>query len=380
MEWSPVYTVAMLAFLIGIVFGSVAHKTNFCTMGAVSDWINFGDRNRLRAWLLAIGISILLSQGLHFYGLVELRQSIYLIPKFSWLAYLLGGLLFGIGMTLASGCGQRTLVRLGGGNLKSLVVMVFLGLTAYMTMRGLLAPLRVNATEPVAIDLLKFGISDQGIGSVIAALAGYENPSTVSMGIAVLLGGGLILHAFSSASFRHSFNDVLAGVVVGLIIPVGWYITGVIGFDDFEPVRVESYTFVGPIGESLQYLMTFTGATIDFGVAAVAGVIFGSFIYAIATGKFRLETFLDRADMIRHILGGMLMGFGGVLALGCTVGQGISGMSTLALGSLLTLTAIIFGAALTMKVDYYLMDDEGMLAALHQALSDMKLMPPRRSQ
>ena len=380
MDWSPVYTVAMLAFLIGIVFGSVAHKTNFCTMGAVSDWINFGDRNRLRAWLLAIGISILLSQGLHFYGLVELRQSIYLIPKFSWLAYLLGGLLFGIGMTLASGCGQRTLVRLGGGNLKSLVVMVFLGLTAYMTMRGLLAPLRVNATEPVAIDLLKFGISDQGIGSVIAALAGYENPSTVSMGIAVLLGGGLILHAFSSASFRHSFNDVLAGVVVGLIIPAGWYITGVIGFDDFEPVRVESYTFVGPIGESLQYLMTFTGATIDFGVAAVAGVIFGSFIYAIATGKFRLETFLDRADMIRHILGGMLMGFGGVLALGCTVGQGISGMSTLALGSLLTLTAIIFGAALTMKVDYYLMDDEGMLAALHQALSDMKLMPPRRSQ
>ena len=380
MEWSPVYTVAMLAFLIGIVFGSVAHKTNFCTMGAVSDWINFGDRNRLRAWLLAIGISILLSQGLHFYGLVELRQSIYLTPKFSWLAYLLGGLLFGIGMTLASGCGQRTLVRLGGGNLKSLVVMVFLGLTAYMTMRGLLAPLRVNATEPVAIDLLKFGISDQGIGSVIAALAGYENPSTVSMGIAVLLGGGLILHAFSSASFRHSFNDVLAGVVVGLIIPVGWYITGVIGFDDFEPVRVESYTFVGPIGESLQYLMTFTGATIDFGVAAVAGVIFGSFIYAIATGKFRLETFLDRADMIRHILGGMLMGFGGVLALGCTVGQGISGMSTLALGSLLTLTAIIFGAALTMKVDYYLMNDEGMLAALHQALSDMKLMPPKRRQ
>jgi uncharacterized membrane protein YedE/YeeE len=379
-DWSPVYTVAMLAFLIGIVFGSVAHKTNFCTMGAVSDWINFGDRNRLRAWLLAIGISILLSQGLHFYGLVELRQSIYLTPKFSWLAYLLGGLLFGIGMTLASGCGQRTLVRLGGGNLKSLVVMVFLGLTAYMTMRGLLAPLRVNATEPVAIDLLKFGISDQGIGSVIAALAGYENPSTVSMGIAVLLGGGLILHAFSSASFRHSFNDVLAGVIVGLIIPAGWYITGVIGFDDFEPVRVESYTFVGPIGESLQYLMTFTGATIDFGVAAVAGVIFGSFIYAIATGKFRLETFLDRADMIRHILGGMLMGFGGVLALGCTVGQGISGMSTLALGSLLTLTAIIFGAALTMKVDYYLMDDEGMLAALHQALSDMKLMPPRRSQ
>jgi uncharacterized membrane protein YedE/YeeE len=379
-DWSPVYTVAMLAFLIGIVFGSVAHKTNFCTMGAVSDWINFGDRNRLRAWLLAIGISILLSQGLHFYGLVELRQSIYLIPKFSWLAYLLGGLLFGIGMTLASGCGQRTLVRLGGGNLKSLVVMVFLGLTAYMTMRGLLAPLRVNATEPVAIDLLKFGISDQGIGSVIAALAGYENPSTVSMGIAVLLGGGLILHAFSSASFRHSFNDVLAGVIVGLIIPAGWYITGVIGFDDFEPVRVESYTFVGPIGESLQYLMTFTGATIDFGVAAVAGVIFGSFIYAIATGKFRLETFLDRADMIRHILGGMLMGFGGVLALGCTVGQGISGMSTLALGSLLTLTAIIFGAALTMKVDYYLMNDEGMLAALHQALVDMKLMPPKRRQ
>ena len=130
-------------------------------------------------------------------------------------------------------------------------------------------------------------------------------------------------------------NNLLAGIVIGLIIPAGWYVTGVIGFDDFEPVRLESYTFIAPTAESLQYLMTFTGSTISFGVAAVFGVMLGSFLYVILTGKFLLETFSDRSDMVRHLLGAVAMGFGGVLALGCTIGQGVTGMSTLALGSLL---------------------------------------------
>jgi len=372
MEWTPVYTVSALAFVLGIAFGAVGNKTNFCTMGAVSDWVNMGDKNRLRAWFLAIGLAIVLSQVLQARGLIDLSQAIYLTPNFGWLGYILGGILFGIGMTLASGCGQRTLVRVGGGNLKSLVALLFLGLTAYMTMRGLLALVRVNVIEVTNVTL---DLPSQGIGTLLAAAIGTESTVVVNWVLTAVIGGGLILFALASRDFRRSFDNLLAGIAIGLIIPAGWYVTGVVGFDDFEPVRLESYTFIAPTAESLQYLMTFTGSTISFGVAAVFGVILGSFLYVILTGKFRLEYFTGRDDLLRHIFGGMLMGFGGVLAMGCTVGQGITGMSTLALGSLMALASIVFGSALTMKVEYHRLDDMGFLAALRRALADMKLMP-----
>jgi uncharacterized membrane protein YedE/YeeE len=375
MEWTPLYKVAAAAFLLGVVFGAVGNKTNFCTMGAVSDWVNMGDKNRLRAWLLAIGLAVVATQILRATGVVDLGEAIYLTPNFGWLGYLLGGFLFGIGMTLASGCGQRTLVRVGGGNLKSLVVMLFLGLTAYMTMRGLLALVRVNAIDVANIRL---DAGSQGIDALLASAAGVENVTAVSWAVTALLGGGLIVYSLASRDFRRSFDNLLAGIVVGLIIPAGWYVTAVIGFDDFEPVRLESYTFVAPTAESIQYLMTFTGSTISFGVAAVFGVILGSFLYVITTGKFRLESFVGAPDMKRHIVGGILMGFGGVLALGCTIGQGVTGMSTLALGSLMALASIVFGSALTMKIEYYLLDEEGFVTALRRALADMRLMPAAR--
>jgi uncharacterized membrane protein YedE/YeeE len=189
------------------------------------------------------------------------------------------------------------------------------------------------------------------------------------------LGGGLEIYAFLGKELRRSFDNILAGLVIGLVIAAGWYITGVVGFDDFDPVRLESYTFIAPTGQGLMYLQTFTGSTINFGIAAVFGVILGSFLYAVLTGKFRLETFRDQNDMVRHMLGGVFMGFGGVLALGCTIGQGITGMSTLASGSVLALISIVFGSALTMKIDYYKMDDEGFFSALRNALADMRLFP-----
>jgi uncharacterized membrane protein YedE/YeeE len=378
MEWEPVYRVALLGFLVGIVFGVMVNKTNFCTMGAISDWVNMGSKDRLRAWFLAIGVAILASQTLQAAGVVDLGEALYLTQNFGWLGHIFGGTLFGIGMTLSSGCGQRTLVRVGGGNLKSLVVLLILGLTAYMTMRGLLALLRVNVIEVTNVDLASAGIADQGIGTLIAAAVGLENVAQANMIVAALLGGGLVIYAFAAKSFRGSFDNIVAGLIIGLIIAAGWYATGVIGYDDFEPVRFESYTFVAPTAESMMYLMTFTGSTINFGIAAVFGVILGSFIYVVLTGKFRIETFTDRDDMIRHIKGGFLMGFGGVLALGCSIGQGVTGMSTLALGSLLSLVSIIFGSALTMKVEYYRLDDISFFAALRQSLTDMRLFPGSR--
>ncbi|MGA9572465.1 MAG: YeeE/YedE family protein [Lysobacterales bacterium] len=380
MEWEPVYRVAMLSFLVGLVFGAVVNKTNFCTMGAVSDWVNMGNKGRLRAWSLAIGIATLITQALQFGEIIDISDAIYLTPNFGWLGYLAGGFLFGVGMTLASGCANRTLVRVGGGNLKSLVVMIFIGLTAYMTMRGLLALVRTNVIEKTNIDLGAHGVPDQGIATFLSQVLGVENAPLAHNIVALLLGGGLIIYALKGKELRRSFDNLLAGAGIGLIIPTGWYITGVVGFDDFEPLRLESFTFTGPTADQLMYLMTFTGSTINFGIAAVFGVILGSFLYAVLTGKFRLETFTDRSDMIRHMFGGGLMGFGGVLALGCTIGQGITGMSTLALGSLLALVSIIFGSALTMKIEYYRMDENGFFSALRYALADMHLFPGTKAK
>lgn len=375
MELDNVHAVALWAFVVAVVFGAVAGKTHFCTMGAVSDWVNMNDKRRLRAWFLAMGLAIVGAQLLQAAGYIDLGKSIYLTANFSWLGHLLGGLLFGIGMTLGSGCGQRTLVRVGSGNLKSLVVMLMLGITAYMTLRGLLALFRVNVIEVTNVDLSAYALSDQGIASLIAGVIGIDNVKLLNWAVAALIGLGLVIVAFASRDFRKSIDNILAGLVVGLCVVAGWYITGVIGFDEFEPIRFESYTFVAPVGNNLQYLMTFTGSTISFGVATVFGVITGSLLYAVLSGNFRIETFSNRADMIRHIIGGVLMGFGGVVAMGCTIGQGVTGLSTLAIGSFITLVTIIFGSALTMKVEYYLLDNRGFLNALHSALADLRLLP-----
>jgi uncharacterized membrane protein YedE/YeeE len=245
-------------------------------------------------------------------------------------------------------------------------------------MRGLLALVRINVVETANINLAAYQIPDQGIATLAVHLLGMENTPQINGIVALLLGGGLVAYALKGKELRRSFDNILAGVAIGLIIPAGWYITGVVGFDDFEPLRLESFTFTGPTADELMYLMTFTGSTINFGIAAVLGVILGSFLYVIVTGKFRVETFIDRSDMIRHMLGGILMGFGGVLALGCTIGQGITGMSTLALGSLLALISIIFGSALTMKIEYYRMDENGFFSAVRCALADMHLFPGAR--
>ena len=375
MELSNVQNVALWAFVVAAVFGAVANKTNFCTMGAISDWINIGNKNRLRAWFLAIGIAVIGSQLLQSMTALDLGNSIYLTSNFGWLGHLVGGSLFGIGMTLASGCGQRTLVLVGSGNLKSLVVMLVLGVSAYMTLRGLIALFRINVIEVTNIDLTQMEIQDQGIDTIIAALTGIENVTMLTWVVAAIVGLGLIGFAFKSREFRTSFDNVLAGISIGIIVTAAWYITGIVGFDDFEPVPLESFTFVAPVGNSVQYLMTYTGSTINFGIAAVFGVIAGSFLYAITAGKFQIQTFASRNDMVAHLIGAVLMGFGGVLSLGCTIGQGVTGMSTLALGSLITLGSIIFGSALTMKVQYYQIDEQPFLLALRSSLADMRLLP-----
>ena len=276
-----------------------------------------------------------------------MNESIYLTPVLGWLGAIAGGLLFGFGMTLAGGCGSKTLVRLGAGSLKSLVVAIVLGIFAYMTLRGLIALARVQV-EATNLDLEQAGFAAQGLPNLLAGTTGISIDAARWVTL-LAFAGGLLWFCFTSPAFRASRRDIAAGVIIGAVVPLAWITTGVVGADDFDPTRLASVTFVAPVGESLVYLMTFTGATINFGIAAVGGVIVGSFLAARASGTFQIEGFTLADDMIRHIVGAALMGTGGVMALGCTIGQGITGMSTLALASLIALLSIIAGGICGMR-------------------------------
>jgi len=363
MENMPVSTtVAVLGFILGAVFGATAQRTNFCIMGSISDMVLMENLNRFRSWLLTMAVAILGSQILFALGIVDLTKSIYLTTNLGWAGAIIGGALFGFGMVLAGGCGSKTLVRLGAGNLKSLVVGLFLGIFAYMTLRGLIGIARLQLEGATNIELKTSGLKAQGIPDIISVMTGLALPNVRWVVIALFV-LGLLWFCFKDRAFRQSPRDIMAGLIIGALVPIGWYITGVIGHDDFEPARLASLTFVAPVGESIQYLMTFTGSTINFGIATVGGVIVGSFIMAGVRREFRLESFVDAPDMLRHMIGGALMGIGGVMALGCTIGQGITGMSTLAIGSLIAILSIIGGGILGMK--YF---EEGSLSGAIKAL------------
>jgi len=360
-------TVAWGAFILAFIFGAVGNKTNFCTMGAVSDWVNMGDGSRMRMWLLAIAVAVLGANALQVAGVIDLSKSIYQGPSFTWLSYIVGGFLFGVGMTLGSGCGSKTLIRIGGGSLKSLVVFVFLGIAAYMTLRGLFGAFRVDVLEKASVTLAG--------GQDLPALASRTLGGAKSTWVTVLslgIGLGLIAFVYASRDFRASFDYTLGGVVTGLVVIGGWWVSGSLGhlaehpetlqeaFVGTNTGRMESFSFVSPMAFSLEYLMLWTDKSkiITYGIGSAAGVIAGSAVYTLATKQFRWEGFISAEDTASHVIGGILMGFGGITALGCTVGQGITGFSTLALGSIITFVAIIAGAAATMKWQYWRMTRE----------------------
>ena len=370
MEFEHYQLIALYGFLVAMAFGAIANRTHFCTMGAISDWINMGSRTRFRVWLLAMGIAVIGTQSLYLTGQVDLSGTIYHGTAFSWFGYMFGGFLFGIGMTIGSGCGQRTLVRVGSGNLKSLVLLLVLAVTAYMTLRGLLALVRLEITGPTTIDLAERGFASQGFDELIGTATGISK-TAIGIAMTALVGGGIVLYALRDRKVRTEFDNLLAGVGVGLVIVAAWFITGVLGYDDFEPTPVEGVSFINPVGNTLAYLMTYTGSTISFGIVLVLGTITGSFLYSLLTGTLRTEVFHDRSDLVNHLYGGVLMGFGGVLSLGCTIGQGITGMSTLAPGSVLALLSIIAGGAMTMKMQYYLYDGMGWWHAVKCTASDL---------
>ena len=352
------------ALACGVAFGAVAQRSHFCTMGAVSDIVNMGDWTRMRMWLLAIAVAMIGFNVLVYSGALDAKHSVYTGAKLLWLSYLVGGLMFGFGMVLASGCGSKTLVRIGGGSLKSLVVFVVLAIAAYATLRGVTAVARVATLDAVAITLP----SGQDLPSLLAHATGLAKPM-----LALLLGSGigLLLLAFCLAKPEgRGAEVVMTGVVIGLLVVAVWWVSGRLGHlaehpQTLEEVflatnsqRMESLTFVAPMAYTVDWLILFSDKSkvLTIGIVTTLGVVAGSLIVALATNTFRWEGFASTEDTANHLVGAVLMGVGGVTAMGCTVGQGLSGVSTLALGSFIALAAIIAGAVLALRYQMWRLD------------------------
>ncbi len=355
---NPALVVAWAGFFLALIFGFMANKTSFCTMGAVSDIVNMSDWGRMRAWLLGIGLAILGTHLLSYFGYVDLGQAFYTRGTVYWLAALVGGLTFGVGMTLAGGCGQRTLVRLGGGNLKSVVVFLFLGYSALVTMNGIL---RMFVDSVLRIDL--FTLHLDGLQTLPALLGLADKTAQLSLALVIAL--AIFIFVFINKEFRASKDNLLAGLVVGGVVTAGWYVTGYVGFgENPETMELaylgtdskgpESMTFVGPLAYTMDLWAYWRDKTVTFGVASVFGVVIGSFIYSLLSRSFRWEYFNSPQDMFRHIVGAVLMGFGGITAMGCTIGQAVTGVSTLAISSFVVFFGIVAGSAITMKIQYYM--------------------------
>ncbi|MGD9392146.1 MAG: YeeE/YedE family protein [Chromatiales bacterium] len=395
-------------FIIALIMGAVVNKTNFCTMGAVSDWVNMGDKGRLNSWLFAIAVALVGVVILESIGLVDADGAFppYRNGQLIWAENLLGGILFGIGMTLASGCGNKALIRVGGGNLKSIMVVLIIAVIAFYMInpfpgsdQTLFTLIFYDWIRPLSIDLAR----NQDLGTIIA---GAENGAAARLVIGLLLGLLLLILVFRSADFRGSKDNILGGLVVGLAVLAAWYVsssvmvnvdeepTGLSAYvqnweflsdssegkpADSRPLNPQSFTFINPMGQTFGYAsQSFDSAYLTFGVVALVGVILGSLLWALISGSFRIEWFASGKDFLSHFIGAILMGFGGVLAMGCTIGQGVTGISTLAIGSFIAFAGILLGSALTMKVQYYKLvyeKEATFLSALVASLADMKLLP-----
>lgn len=360
---TPTNLVVFGGFILAFIFGAIANKSNFCTMGAISDVVNMGHWGRMRMCLLTIAVAIAGANALYYFGLIDLSKTIYQRTTLPWLSLVVGGLTFGIGMTLAGGCANKNLIRVGAGSLRSLVVLVFVGISAYMTLKGLFGLWRTNFLDPVKVDFASFGMNNQALPTVLGQIFGLNTRLALALTSALIV-AALLIFIFKDKRFRSNGSHIFAGVLIGLLAVSAWYLTGYIGFGEHPETleigysgtgsrTLESFSFVAPIAASLEMLLLWTDKSlkINFGIASALGVAFGSWAYAILTGTFRWknEGFASFDDLRSHLVGAILMGFGGVTAMGCTVGQGISGISTLAIGSFIAVASIVIGAILTMK-------------------------------
>jgi uncharacterized membrane protein YedE/YeeE len=346
-----------LCFGLSLAWGVLLHRSHFCTMGAVSDWVLMADATRLRQWVLAISLSIAGFGGMSWLGWITPLNTIYATPRLNVLSLMLGGLLFGAGMVLSSGCVSKTLVRLGGGNLKALVVLMSVGIFALATLRGLPAVWRVNGFDALSVDWTAGPFAAQWLGAH-SGLSLPESFGILSLCVSLML----LLWVFKDRNFWR-FSQIWPGVGTAAVVLAVWWVSGVLGFvpehpETLEPVflatssgRMESLSFTAPVAYWWDAFMYFSDGSkrVSLGMALAAGLVVGAWASALLEGTFRWEGFSQTSDLVCHGLGGALMGMGGVMAMGCSVGQGLSGLSTLSWGSMLAVSGIVLGALLALQ-------------------------------
>ncbi|HEV6967686.1 YeeE/YedE family protein [Roseateles sp.] len=358
------HQVLWAVFGLAVLFGAISQRTRFCTMGAIADVVTMGDWRRARMWAVAIAVAVLAFNGMAALGVLDAGGSIYTGPRVLWLSGLLGGAVFGFGMVLASGCISRNLVRLGGGNLKSLVVLLVAAVAAGATLRGLTAVLRVATVEKVYVELP----AGQSLPRVLAA-AFQGTETSWMLATAALLAGGLVAWVLSRREGRGA--DVwLAGAGVGALVAALWWVSGHLGFlpEDprtLEPAylvtnsrRMESISTIAPVAYALDWLLMFSdqSKTLTLGIVTVAGIVVGAALMAWRDGSFRWEGFAGVEDLGLHLAGATCMGVGGIVAMGCTIGQGITGVSTLSIGSFIALAGMVAGALLGLRYQAWRLD------------------------
>lgn len=316
--------------VIGLLFGATGQFSGFCLNRALKEYWQSGASHKAQSFVLALSIAIIGTQALAQFEWIDLSKSIYRSPTFSWLLIPIGGVLFGYGMMLANGCGARTLVLCAQGNLRSFVVLLCLGISAYITLTGVLGPVRQSLNQMTAV-------SSGSIASLPVAVQSWL------LGAILLC---LFVFSFWKLNLLRHKKDLFAGFIMGALIVAGWFSTGWLAFDEFEPVNLVSLTFIAPIGETIQYGMIATGMKLSFGITSVLGVLLGSFIVAWLRKGLHLQGFSSAKEMLRYIAGGVAMGVGGALAMGCSIGQGLTGLSTLAFSSVIAMAGILLGARL----------------------------------
>ncbi len=334
--WFPLLS----GIVVGAVMGFAARHQHICSMSALERMWYAGDSSGLRTWVLAAAVALLATQAMHFAGIIDVSASFYLGPRLAWSGAILGGIMFGMGMALVGTCAFGALVRLGGGSLRSLVVLLIIGFAALAAQRGLIALGRIQMVDNLALDLSFAG--DQSLGSVLSGLTGLD----LRLPIAALAIVILFWWVFRDSSFRQRKGLMIGGSAIGLSVAAGWYITSLIAEHAFAPVRVGSASFIAPVGDALMQIAFVTGEFPSFGVGLSVGVVLGAAACAVYRRDVRWEACDDARELSRHLLGGLLMGVGGIFALGCTVGQGITAVSALAISAPIAVVSIAIGARL----------------------------------
>ncbi len=331
-------TTALIGLIGGVALGLAARIGRFCTLGAIEDVLYGADDRRLRMWAIAIGVAIIGTHLALFSNLFDSTESAYLDRVWNPLGTIIGGLAFGYGMALSGNCGYGALARLGGGDLRSFVIVLVMGLSAYFVMSGPLAhtrvwlfPVETGATSPQGLTQL---LETVGISPLVTGL---------------ITGGSILAIACASAEMRRSYSQMIWGSVVGLAIVTGWVGTYWVATTGFDVEPIETHTFAAPIGDTIFYTMTASGNALSFSVGSVLGVVIGAAIGSYSKGHFRWEACEDPRELRRQILGAAIMGPGAILAVGCSVGQGISAFSVLAFSAPVAFVAIFIGASIGLK-------------------------------